>query len=259
MKVLTLISKSLLVVFPGFVTSLFAGMVTNFDYQGAKLILKSADCEEYEKPDGLLISKCGKQEKAKFRDGTIINRFPDGRRDIVYPDGTSLSIQPDGNRTYTYTDGKERVFSMDGRTPFGEEIQSFEKILAGGDCVIAIIYSGVRSDEQMRPAAYNDPDAAKLPVHAGIAKLFDELTDAVARSIKAQKPGSVIKADIILSQCRYCSSGYCYRKKAKGVFLEIAGVSSTIWQGMVPFSEIEDNQKRQELVYQAIGRIFPQE
>lgn len=237
-------------------TSASAGHLTNFDYQGAVLKSRTADCEEYQKPDGVRILKCKNQEKAFFPDGTVITRFPDGAREILSPDKSRLTIAIDGTRIYKNSDGKEKIVSMDGMTPFGEQIDRIEKRFGNKDATISILYSADQSDEHLRPMVFKDPEAVKLPARYGVARLFDEMVNACMLRVKSDTRNERLNANVVISQCRYCRTGYCKRKNLKGVFIEISSGKEAAWMNSFSLSEIEDPQTRKLIVDKALDYIF---
>ncbi len=247
-----LISVSYLVL----LTSADAGRLTDFDYQGAVLKSRTADCEEYQKPDGLRISKCKSQEKAFFPDGTVITRLPDGTREILSPDKSRLTITSDGTRIYKDGNGNEKVISMDGMTPFGEQIERIEKKLGNKNAAISICFAADRSDEHLRPTVFKDPEASKLPVKHGVSRLFDEMINACALRVKSETNKERPSATVVISQCRYCRTGYCKRKNVKGVFIEISNGKTAALMNSLSLSEVEDPQTRKLIVEKALGYIF---
>lgn len=186
--------------FSGSVSLLYAQVFTNFDYTGAKLIKRGAEADEFLKSDGTRIFKYRDKEKAVFPDGTEILRYADGKRVIAYPDGMRLHIEYDGTRKYVFANGGEKTISLDGKTPYGEDIKQIEKRIKGDAFSLVVIYSAELSDDQLD----------------GIAKrFFDELISAASSRIRSGNLKSNVK--LVVSNCKFAMTGHCRRKKKKEI------------------------------------------
>lgn len=214
---------------------------TTFDYTGAVLKSKNETSEEYHKPDGTIITKFSDREKAVFADGTVIVRYQDGKREIHTPDGTAITIDPDGSRRYVYADGRERTITLDGKTPYGEAISSVENTIQKGDAVLLLQYSAQFSDDHL---------------DGYMKKFFDELADAASRKIGSGSVQANYDGKIVVSQCRFCATGYCRRKNKKEVVIEIFIGGSRVIAISYDTTAVLKDASRQEMINAIMQEAF---
>jgi len=216
-----------------------AQVAVNFDYDGAQLKSKNSGVEEYVKPDGSRIFKYPDREKAILKDGTVIERRS-GKREISAPDGTRLHIDSDGSRRYIYSDGRERVFTMEGKTPYGEDIRGVEKKINNNGVSLILEYSAQLSDDQ---------------VDGAVRLFFDELISACETELSGKNPGNGTPVRIVISNCRFCRTGYCSRKK-NGEIEAIIYRGTDIHKKLnVPYNGILKKENRQTFISRIIQAL----
>jgi hypothetical protein len=216
----------------------YAQLNTNFDYNGALLISKGADVEEYAKPDGTRIFRYGNYDKAVFKDGTVIERR-DGGRNISYPDGMRLLIARDGSRRYLYPDGRERTVSMTGKTPYGEDIKTVTRRIEKNGSEVVVEYSAELSDDHL---------------DGHIKSLFDELVIAVSEKYSGEKQGASPGMRIVVSNCRFCKTGYCSGKKESEVEIQLYRGKDLKKTIITVYSGIIKKERRAEFIERVLGK-----
>jgi len=218
---------------------LHAQVVTNFDYSGAQLKRKSADADEYLKPDGTRIFKYRDREKAMFPDGTEVLRYPDGKRMIVYPDGMKLTIDFDGTRKYILANGEEKTVSLDSKTPYGEDVKEIEKRIKGDGLSLTIVYSAGLSDDQLD----------------GIAKkLFDELVSAASSRMKAGRPKR--ESRLVMSNCKFSITGYCRRKNKKEISVVLYSAGTQRAEFVLDYERIYRKEHRDVFISSILSAVY---
>jgi hypothetical protein len=223
--------------------SLSAGAqtVTNFDYFGAKLLEKGAGYEEYAKPDGTKIYKYPDREKAVLNDGTVIVRRPDGGREISVPDGRRLIIDFDGTRHYRKADGSERTISLDGKTPYGEDIAPAETTVATGGARITVVFDPMLSDDHLDSSA---------------KKFFDELTASLRAAIASAKPKEGFEGRLVVSLCRFARTGYCRRRNAQELTVTIFRGGRERAVMTLPYPALLKDEERRDFAGRVAERVF---
>ncbi len=183
-----------------YATFLMAGGF-DFDYNGAVNIENSSQKEVFKKPDGTVITKFSDREEAVFKNKTKIVKYKDGSRSIYRPDATEITIRADKSTIFKKPDGSIEKISMDGKTPYGVEIQQQRRILRRKSFTVEIIYSAVYSDD-----VFNEY----------MKSIYAELISAVQAKLWKMKVPSG-KRKIVISNCRFCKTGYCQRKNRKEI------------------------------------------
>ena len=196
--------RSVVIIVPVFILlfSLFSfSYEMNFDYKGAEMVSSVAGKEEYRKPDGTVIIKSQDREEAVFKDKTRVVRLKNGNREIFFPDGSEIHMQDDGSVRYVNPDRSERIISMDGKTPYGMDVQEERRVLQRKYFVVELIYSAALSDDSM-------DDYFKA--------FFKELEAQIDRWMFNHNLTRE-KVRIVVSNCRFCKTGFCRRKNIKEV------------------------------------------
>lgn len=224
-----------------FPMAVFAQTSTDFDYNEAKLVNRNADSEEYVKPDGTRITKFAEKEKAVLKDGSIIIKYKDGKREIFTRDGTRLYIDFDGTRKYVYSNGKERIISMDGKTPYGEDISPVERIIKKNNAVFNVVYSNMLSDDLLDNYT---------------KKFFDELLNSADIRIKKTRLPSDYNNTLVISHCKFCTTGYCRRKNKKEITVELFRGAEKLKEYNIEYTEIFKVENRQKHIEQILSEVI---
>ena len=177
----------------------------DFSEEGAVQTGKGEGYVELRGRNGETILRYADKSQARFRDGTAITRYMDGSRDIAAPDGTTIRVEYDSSVRYTYPNGKVVNISMDGKTPFGMDVEERRNVLRKGAISIEITYAAKQSDYS--PDKYME-------------NYFRELNDSIRVALDA---GRIPEGEyhVVISNCRFCKTGYCRRKNK--VEIEVSG------------------------------------
>ena len=120
---------------------------------------------------------------------------------ISYAGDVKIVYEKDGSVKYLHPDGTEKKISMDGKNPYGMEIEEVKKSIRRKNFVVEIIYSRMLSDDSMDRYA---------------KRFFDEFEGLVHKKIYSIKvPAGKMK--LVLSYCKYCKTGHCRRINKKGL------------------------------------------
>jgi hypothetical protein len=200
-----------------FALQIWAVQVTDFSMADAVLKEKKNDTEIWTKKDGTIITVYNNRSEAVFRDGSKVIKYKDGRREAISPDGKVVKVdEAKGIREYDAGSSKI-VLDFKGKTPFGEPIQSVEKIINKTPRV-RIIYQPDRSDEIIYPEQSGEKVQSEIStIFDGI---YDKLRQKFINGVQDKKQYSGQQFDIQLSYCRYSKTGYCFGK-ARAVTVEI--------------------------------------
>ncbi len=218
-----------------------AQTVTNFDYFGAELLKKEPGYEEYAKPDGTKIFKYPEHEKAVLKDGTVIIRHRNGKREIAVPDGRSLIIDFDGTRYYRRADGSERTISLDGKTPYGDDIAPVETVIAHGGARITVAFDPMQSDDHLDGAG---------------KKFFDELAASLKARAALVKSHGGFECRLVVSQCRFAKTGHCRRKNVQELSVVIFRGNRKGAVFMLPYSAMIKDEERRDFAARVAERVF---
>ncbi len=175
----------------------------NFNYINAIPVEKSGGKETFKKPDGTFIFRYGDREEAFLRDKTRIVKYNNGKREIYASDGVKILIDYDNSAKYIYPDGKEKLISMDGKTPYGADIQDMKEVLRRTNSVVEIVYSSMLSDDTVTPQ---------------MGRFFRELVK-LAQKRAANDNSGLKNLKIVISNCRFSITGYCRRKNRKEILI----------------------------------------
>jgi hypothetical protein len=219
----------------------FAQTSTDFDYNEAKLINKSGGTEEYIKPDGTRIFRSAEKEKAVLKDGSVIIKYKDGKREISTKDGTKLYIDFDGTRKYVYSDGKVKIVSLDGKTPYGEDISPVERRLKKSSAALDVEYSGMLSDDLL---------------DGYIKKFFDELISSADIRMNKTKLPADYNNRLVVSHCKFCTTGYCRRKNKKEITVELFRGIEKLKEYNIEYTEIFKIENRQKYIEQILSEAI---
>lgn len=157
--------------------------------------------EVFKKPDGSILTKYPDRDEAILKDATRIIRYHSGKRVIHAPDKTTIHIDYDSTTRYVYPDGREKIISMDGKTPYGLKIDDLREVIRRKNFSVEVLYSADRSDEVVTP-----------PMMKFYKEFIRETGSAMSKNAK-----SLDAMKIVISHCRFCSTGYCRRKNRKEV------------------------------------------
>ena len=219
--------------------ALFAGRL-DFDYEGAVLERKNGEKDIYKKKDGTVINRYKDREVALLKDGTRIIRHSDGKREVFQPNGTKVFIEADGTARFLYAGGREEFISMDGKTPYGTEVKEEKKLITSGDSSVEILYSKEFSDDNLNTHSKN---------------FFDEIALQTAKWFKSHKaPDSKIR--VVISNCRFCLTGYCKRKNKQEWAIVIYHGEKK--QGSLSYSydEVLNKKEHEALAAKVVREIF---
>jgi len=173
----------------------------DFDYNGAVRTGIEGGRETWKKKDGTVIVKAPDREEAVLRDETRIVRFSNGNREVYAPDGVVIHIRFDGETRYRYPDGTQKVLCMDGLTPYGLSIKDHSKVIRRRGFTVEVVYSSRLSDNVLE---------------RGVKKFYDELVAQITRRVYAGRVPNM-RMRVVISNCRFCKTGYCRRKNRKEV------------------------------------------
>ncbi len=126
-----------------------AQTVTNFDYFGAELLKKNHGLEEYTKPDGTRIFKYPDHEKSRIEGRDDYPEIPEREKGDTRAGWKKPDYDFDGTRHYRKADGSERTISLDGKTPYGEDIAPVETVVEFGGVRVTIVYDPMLSDDHL--------------------------------------------------------------------------------------------------------------
>lgn len=180
--------------------------------------------------DGEIIRRYSDRSEARLLDGTQIIRYPDGRREIRAKDGVKISVGFDSSVRYEYPDGRVMDISMDGKTPYGLDVEQRNKTVRRNGASVAIMYSPMLSDD--------NPDK-------NMDAFLAELAEGVRLAVDS---GSVAEGEyrLVVSNCRFCKTGYCRRKNRREI--EVTAWRGEARSGGFVFSheQIAQEEKRKE-------------
>jgi hypothetical protein len=219
--------------------AVYGQAVTNFDYSDAKVQSSNELYTEFVNQNGTIIKKYSDREEARFKDGTIIIRYPDNRRSISYPDGSKLYIDYDGSRRYLYKDGRERNVSLDGKTPYGEDIERIERKIERNGKVLYVEYSASLSDEQY---------------DGSIKDFYNDLVTALERNGDQDKLQAT-DVRLVVSYCRYCQTGFCKRINRRGVSVSIYKNGAKVNENTLEYALFIKSAERNNLIINIISSI----
>lgn len=211
----------------------------SIDYEGASLIEKTGQAEIYSKPDGTRITKYSDRDEAVCPDGTKLTNYRNGRRIVQKPEGELIEFRTDGSISYTGKNQK-RELSMKGKTPYGLEIKEETRIIKRRDFSVELVYSSALSDDVMDNY---------------IKAFYTELAREIERWIYSQtvQAGSV---RVLLSNCRFCVTGYCAGKKTPGIEIVFMGPSSQNKSVFFTREDILDKKKHADLAVGVVEEFF---
>ena len=112
----------------------------------------------------------------------------------------TLEYLDNGNIRYTFPDGVSQEKTMEGKTPYGlninEEVQKIQK----KNYAVTIIYSKMLSDDDMDKY---------------VKKFYDEFTAQITKKVSSVEDTEERQLRIVISNCKYIKTGYCRRKNRK--------------------------------------------
>lgn len=211
----------------------------SIDYEGASLVEKDEQREVYATPDGVTITRYSDREEALCPDGTRITRYADGGRLVEKPGGERILYRKDGTVRYT-GNGVEREASLQGRTPYGLEIKEESRTLRRRDFTVELIYSSSLSDDAM---------------DGNMKSLFAELAKEIDRYLNSITPGRG-SVRIMMSNCRFCVSGYCGGKKTMGLEVIALGHDGTEKKIFFERGEIINKTRHHDIALRAVEHLL---
>jgi len=114
-----------------------------------------------------------------------------------------IQYNEDGSIQYTAKDGSVTIIPMDGKTPYGEPIEDGKRTIRRGDFSIEVIYSSRLSDDIL---------------DGPVKQLFDEVVSRLRRWVNDNTlPAESMR--LVISNCRFCKTGYCKRQNSRGIIL----------------------------------------
>ena len=193
----------------------------DFSEDGAVEKRKGDGFVELQGKEGETLLRYSDKTQASFKDGTVITKFRDGSRDIKAPDGTVIRVEYDSSVKYTYRNGRIVEISMDGKTPYGMDVDERRNVLRKGKTTVEIIYSKMQSDDS--PDKY-------------LESYYREFNDTMLVALDGGRiPEGTYR--VVISNCRFCKTGYCRRKN----IVEIAVTGSMNDADSGKFSFQHDN------------------
>ena len=110
-----------------------------------------------------------------------------------------VTIDENGSVRYRENNGVISKHSMDGKTPYGMEIEEIQKVVAKDDCIVELTYSKRFSDDIMNQY---------------VESFYEELLQHTRDWLYARKTGNE-KIRIIISNCAFVKTGYCKKTGKK--------------------------------------------
>lgn len=120
---------------------------------------------------------------------------------LSYAGDVKIVYENDGSIKYIHPDGTEKKISMDGKTPYGMEIEEEKKSIRRKNFTVEIIYSKMLSDDSM---------------DRYVKRFFNEFEVQAHKKIFSIKVPTG-KMKLIISYCKYCKTGHCKRVNKKGL------------------------------------------
>lgn len=232
-----IISISFLFIFP---IILFAS-VTDFGFENTILKSNKNGVKIYEKNDGTIIKSYKSHDEAQFKDGTIIKKYKKGIREITYSDGRKIVINDaKGTRIYYSKNGKKRIITMDSRTPYGDLIVPVKRGIQKNPVSVMLTYNPKKSDDVLE---------------GEIKKIFNELYSQLRRNIIKKRFEGKSPLEVSVSFCRFCRTGYCYKKEQK-VVVEFIINNKIKKKIRVKYLLLKDKKKRKEFLVKTANLLY---
>jgi|GEM_PF-1672780 len=193
-----------------FIILIIPFLVTGQHMASYRIDLKQAQCIESKKPcmkfrqaDGTIITRYKNHLIAQLKNGIKITDYSTGKRIIMHPDGKRVIRDFDSTVTVYMKDGKKKIISLDGKTPWGNEVKKHRRVLKRRYFVAEIIYSKYYSDHNMNKYT---------------RRFYRELASQVHKWMYKNKLPSY-RLSLVISNCRHCKTGYCRRKNVKEIIV----------------------------------------
>ena len=119
-----------------------------------------------------------------------------------------VNYNADGSVEIIDESGKVKHLKMDGLTPYGQKIENVSKKVQRENFLLELEYSSELSDDILDGVVKQFYDNILASVHARVVKYPDGAVPAH-------------KIKLIMSNCRFCKSGYCRRKNIRDIKIAI--------------------------------------
>jgi hypothetical protein len=215
--------------------------VTDFGFENTVLKSNKKDVKIYQKNDGTIIKSYKKYDIAEFKDGTVIKKYRNGIREVKYKDGRKLVVnEKKGTRTYYSIEGKKQVFSFNSRTPYGAIIVEKKQTIQKNPVSVVQVYNAIKSDEILDGEMKN---------------IFNDIYKQLKRNVTKKKYSGKNPLEISVSFCRFCTTGYCY-KKPKEITIDYIVNGKIRKKLKVKYLLLKDKKKRRQFLEKAGSLLY---
>ncbi|PKL39170.1 MAG: hypothetical protein CVV44_09910 [Spirochaetae bacterium HGW-Spirochaetae-1] len=152
-----------------------------------------------------------------------------------------IQYNEDGSIQYTAKDGSVTIIPMDGKTPYGEPIEDGKRTVRRGDFTIEVIYSSRLSDDIL---------------DGPVKQLFDELVTQLGRWVN-DNPLPAESLRLVISNCRFCKTGYCRRQKSRGIILTTYRGETELKRFIIQYEDLVKKGAAVDAAASAVKELMP--